>query len=174
MNRPTESFVRFPTALFDRLLRIPLNGTQWRIVLWVIRHTFGWHEASCEFSWYKVAKDLSMDRGGVVRAAARLLRAGILTTEGRNISAGEDNCHRKTMTKDIPCADKFHRERCLESTVFHRAKDSCKETKKRKIKITPTHGDDFPISLETNKTAHQHLTEPLKGRGGKYERLSQN
>jgi phage replication O-like protein O len=170
MNRSAgDPFVRFPTTLLEKLVNTPLNGTQWRILLWVIRQTYGWHRTNCRFTWYRIAKDLSMDRGGVLRAGTRLLKAGILTVEDDHIGI-VDTCHREAMTNDIACADNCHRERCLQSALLRRAKDSRKERLERNIKISLKQPADFP---NVNAT-RQHLAQPTTPTAGKYERLSQN
>ena len=73
-----DRFVRLPTELLGALLHARLSGTQWRILLWVIRHTYGWNRSTTAFSWYQIAKELSLDRGGVFRAGKRLLEGAML------------------------------------------------------------------------------------------------
>src|SRR6266849_5018184 len=75
-------FVRVPSKLLDALLNVPLNGTQWRILLWVIRQTYGWNRDTVPFSWYRIARYLSVDRGGVVKAGNKLLQATVLYKQG--------------------------------------------------------------------------------------------
>jgi hypothetical protein len=53
-----DRFVRFPTRSMEAFLSLPLNGTQWRIVLWIIRNTLGWNRSSIPFRWYRLAKEL--------------------------------------------------------------------------------------------------------------------
>jgi hypothetical protein len=38
-----RGFLRIPNTLFDGLLRTPFNGTEGRVLLWVIRQTYGWN-----------------------------------------------------------------------------------------------------------------------------------
>ena len=79
-----RGFVRIPTHLFDQLLAIRFSATEARIVLWVIRKTLGWNRLSAEFTWYKIAIDLQLDRAGVLRAGKSLLAREILIiTEGQ-------------------------------------------------------------------------------------------
>lgn len=143
-----DRFVRIPTELLEALLHARLNGTQCRILLWVIRHTYGWHRRTVVFSWYQIAKALSLDRGGVVRAGNALLQAGILqardgwlgiqTDRGqwdRGILPPSDDVSQlwisgiEAMTKIIATDDARHRKRCQESSLFRRAKDSSKDRK---------------------------------------------
>ena len=174
-TRATGSFVRFPTALLERLLHTPLNGTQWRVLLWVIRNTYGWHQLTAQFSWYKIAKDLSMDRGGVVRAGTRLLELGILRIENAELPNGDDSPHRHAMTNHISSGDNDHRERCQESALFRRAKDTSKERIKKYIKIALAQGDDLQKRRDTKThTARPHLADTAQPIPRKYDSLSEN
>ena len=73
-----DPFVRIPSDLLEVLLRARLSRLQWRIVLWVVRHTFGWNRSWTPFSWYGMARDLNANRGTVFRAGARLLQSRVL------------------------------------------------------------------------------------------------
>jgi hypothetical protein len=54
--------------LLEALLQSRLSRTQYLIVLWSIRHTYGWNRRWVSFTWYRVAKDLHVDRALVFRA----------------------------------------------------------------------------------------------------------
>ena len=136
-----DRFLRIPTALLDALLTLNLTGVQWRIVLWTLRNTFGWNRESTLFTWYRISKELGLDRGGVVRAGNRLQKASVLAVHDhrlgiepnsnlwRRCRAPEpikgDDASPRAMTPII--ADGVHRNRGRQSSVFRRAKDSSKE-----------------------------------------------
>lgn len=132
----TDRFVRLPTALLEELLRLPLSGTEWSILLWVVRNTHGWNRTYAAFSWYRVAKDLALDRAGAYRRGQKLSRAGVLAIEGSRISIEEDpdrwNLPRRpgramaqTMTPGN--VDARHRMDGQPSAVCRAAKDRTKE-----------------------------------------------
>jgi phage replication O-like protein O len=167
-----DRFLRVPNAFFDALLALRLSGTEWRILLWVIRQTLGWNRTSAPFSWYRMAQDLQADRGGVVRAGHRLMRAGLIVVEANEIriqqdaalwcalatshgqaltNVSADQCPRKAMTGISASDDDRHRKRGPASSVFRRAKDS-------------------KDNLNTKKDM-RHLAPQ---EGGKYDRLSEN
>src|SRR5262245_62063395 len=126
-------FVRLPTELVDAFLRVQLTRTQLRILLWVIRYTYGWNRCVAPFSWYHIAACLEMDRGGIVRAGHALVQARILnvrehrigiqqnsrewtnskkTDDARHLwisQAHADRNHRKPMTSVIESDDSRHR-----------------------------------------------------------------
>ena len=91
LNRlPRDHFVRFPTHLLNALLTIPLTGTQFRIVLWVIRYTVGYHRASTAFSWYSLAHKLRLDRAAAYRAGVALIQANILVPQNGSLAIQAD------------------------------------------------------------------------------------
>ena len=71
-------FTKIPRALMDALIQTRLSGTQMRVILWVIHHTFGWHRQWAPFTWYRIAQDLDADRADVYRAGCALLKDGVL------------------------------------------------------------------------------------------------
>jgi phage replication O-like protein O len=180
-ERISDRFIRLPTELLEALLHAPLSGTQWRIVGWVVRQTYGWNRHVAPFTWYRIAGDLSMDRGGVVRAGNRLLRSGILFAQGGGVGIqkndaqwkrrmlapqreeeGEmtgvsaDGCPRKAMTGNIANDDERHRKRCQDTALFRRAKDSSKDRSKTYIEM------------------HRDRAGAAKPVPSKYDGLSQN
>jgi len=182
--------------LLEAFFQAPLNGAQWRILLWVIRPTYGWHQSAAPFSWYRIAKDISMDRGGVVRAGARLISSGILRTDGNEIGILEDprqwKCfklapqvegammgvsddgeHLKAMTSVSARDDARHRERCQESALLRRAKESSKERKRYKEKC-PAKTDDGPQRFQNGALSEHHPAGAARPIPGKYDGLSQN
>ena len=193
-----DRFVRVPTQLLDALLHTPMNGTQWRILFWVIRRTLGWNRDLTPFSWYQIARDLGLDRGGVVRTGNRLTQAGVLSVVGNQIGVGQDpalwqrsrlapqggvmtdvsadDCHRKAMTEIIENADTRHRRRRRESSLFRRAKDS-KDSKDRLKTYKDTHSqtpaDAHHDPATTQDVERRLLPGAAKPIPGKYERISQ-
>lgn len=194
----SDRFVRLPTELLEALLRTPLNGTQWHVLFWILRNTLGWNRNLTAFSWYQIARDLLLDRGGVVRCGNRLLKSGILFLQNgqvgiqqdatrwqrtelappgkkamTNVSA--DRRHRKAMTENITSDDDCHRKRCRESSLFRRAKDSSKDRlKTHKDKHSPKSDDDRHRSITTGNSQRRHLAGAARPIAGKYDGLSQN
>jgi len=194
----SDRFVRVPTVLLEALLRVPLTGTQWAILCWVIRQTLGWNRDTTPFSWYRIASDLAVDRGGVARVGHRLLCSGILYSDGHQIGIRQDptewkgvrlapqgeeamtdvtgdGSHRKTMTGIIATDDACLRKRCQESSLSRRAKDSSKDRLKTyKDKHLPKSDDTHHRSGFTDNTERRHLAGAAKPVPGKYDGLSQN
>jgi phage replication O-like protein O len=192
-----ERFVRFPTMFLEALLQAPLSGTQWRILGWTVRRTWGWNRESTSFSWYRLARDLSLDRAGVARAGRRLLSSGILSEERGKLRAQPDPTHWRPLRKAVHGsaatgvnADENHakpttgvaiggdgdpRNGCQESSLFRRAKDSIQDKSKTSKESHPCKSDaDRDRFRTSNNTQRPHLAGAAVPIPGKYDRLSQN
>ena len=147
-------FVRLSTDLLESLLRARLTGAQWRVLLWVIRYTDGWNRDWTSFTWYRMAKELGLNRAVTYRAGQALLKANILVSEeGRlavqragdlwdaEVVSDRADAPRQLWIPEISVAQEQRpalpgnnasvagrqRKRCQETTVFRRAKDSSKD-----------------------------------------------
>jgi hypothetical protein len=79
MTRSTRGkLLLIPSELLRALSTTRLSGTQCRILLWVMRRAMRRKQRTTPFSWYRIAQELSIDRGGVCRAGRRLLDANLL------------------------------------------------------------------------------------------------
>jgi phage replication O-like protein O len=197
-----DGFLRIPNALLEALLKLDLTGTQWSILFWTVRNTIGWNRDTTCFSWYRMARELSMDRGGVARAGNRLLGAKVLFVRAGQLGIEEDHrewnrrifrcaCddarqlwmagvsddqrHRKPMTGNIASDDGRHRKRCQESSLFRRAKDSSKDRLKTYKNRHSTKNEDHRHRADNAVyTQRRHLAGAAKPIPGKYDSLSQN
>ena len=188
----SDQFVRFPTVFLEALMRAPLSGAQWRIVLWVIRQTLGWNRDRAPFSWYRIAKELTLDRGGVARAGKALIQSGILLEENRQIGIERDHAQwrhyksaslqpmtsvhgdgrpLKAMTGIIGTDDDCNLNSGQASSLFRRVKDS----KERKIYRDSDRTDD---ARRRSTGGIGKLTKAFAGAAspipGKYDGLSQS
>jgi hypothetical protein len=145
----------------EALLSSRLTGVEMRVVLWVIRNTSGWNRDLTSFSWYRIAKRIGGNRVVAWRAGRRLLAGRVLLLENGQIGVQDDydqwSVSRVGKAGDagrqpwIPMGDVAQEQRhplptsnaavapekrfrCLEATVFRRAKDRCKDRLKTYIK----------------------------------------
>jgi phage replication O-like protein O len=197
-----DGFSQISNTLFAALLKLNLTGTQWRILLWTLRNTIGWNREATRVSWYRIAKELSMDRGGVARAGRKLLAASVLFLRDGQLGIeadhrkwdrrvfrcpfdaarqlwmpgiSDDQRHRKPMTGIIASDDGRPLKRCQESSLFRRAKDRCKDTLKTYKDRRPPQTDDARHRLATtDNIERRHLAGAAKPIPGKYDSLSQN
>ncbi len=201
-SKEIDRFVRVPTGLLDALLRVQLSGSQWRVLFWVIRQTYGWNRNQTSFSWYRIAKELALDRGGVTRAGHKLLREKLLSLEDNQLrierdttrwqnpplapdqrepnrrvmtTVNADKCHRKAMTGIIANDDKDHLKRCLPSPLCRGAKDSSKDKSKIYKNRQSQKDDDARHRMTaTANVERQLLAGAAAPVPGKYDSISKN
>lgn len=192
-----DRFVRLPTELLEALLRVRLSGTQWRILLWVIRQTLGWNRNTAAFTWYRIARNLALDRGGVLRAGQKLLRSGILYLDGDQIgvkdgstlsqghgsvtppnetmaNVSEDGNPHEAMTEIIARDGDRQRNRCRKSSLFRRTKDSSKDNSKKYRKTHSPVASAYKQFPNGSFSEQQHPAGAARPIPGKYDGLSQN
>ncbi len=157
---PLDRFVRLSTELLEALLSSRLTGVQLRIILWVIRNTAGWNRTLTPFSWYRIAKCIGRNRAVVWRAGQELLETHVLLLEDGRLGIHKNDQWRVPQLapasdaprqlwmpggdvaweqrQALPASNATvaagQRVRCLEETVFRRAKDRCKDKLKTYIK----------------------------------------
>jgi phage replication O-like protein O len=157
----TNRFVRLPTELLEALLRARLSGTQWRIVLWIIRQTYGWNRESAPFTWYRMARELAISRPAVYRAGLKLVASGVLVTQGKRLAVARAQRPELPLSNATDAARQ--RNSCLEATLFRPAKDSSKD----KLKT-------YKDKRWNHSGGERKMAGAASPRPGKYERLSEN
>jgi phage replication O-like protein O len=175
MQQP-DRFVPVPTPLLEAFLRMPLNGTQWRLIFWTIRNTYGWNRPAVSFTWYRLAKELAINRAALYRSGQNLLARGVLvSSEGRLAVATNTvaNGQRFPLPKNNASVAARQRNRCQEATFFRRAKDSSKNSlknhKERGMNDGGRHRSTAGVNNDTSFLAGSARPIP-----GKYDGLSQN
>ena len=75
-----DGFTRIANELFDAVLRAPLTGVEQKVVLAVIRLTYGYNKREDTLSFSQIATATGIGRQSVVRAMVRLRKANVLTS----------------------------------------------------------------------------------------------
>lgn len=91
LTKPLGHFTRIPTVFLEALFRLHLNGTEWAIMMWTVRNTFGWNRDSTRFSWYRVAKTVATDRAAVYRTGKKLVAARLLVVVDGRLAVQTDS-----------------------------------------------------------------------------------
>lgn len=87
-----DPYTKIHNDLLEALLRLDISGIQLRIILWVMRNSYGWNGAKfTEFTWYRVAHDINQIRSGVSKAGRKLLDRKILEMQGSKIGVSKRN-----------------------------------------------------------------------------------
>lgn len=168
---PGRAFILVPTLLVEWLASLPLSGTEFRIALWVIRNTYGWHRGSVGFSWYGIAQALKMDRGGTVRAGRKLVTSAVLVftevsgTAKRRIGFPgrfpPPNAKISMSPVIAECDVGKHLNRCQPTSVLRRAKDSSKDKNNNKTGGKPPQGENRQAQISANRAG---AAKPVPGK----------
>jgi len=102
-----HGYTRIVNALLEALVRYPLSGGEWRVIITVIRLTYGWHKKSAPISTGQIARMTGMSHRHVKRLIADLLKAGVLTRTkmGRRNLLGPNKCYWLWLWKTFPQGD---------------------------------------------------------------------
>ena len=79
MPRITAPFTPLFHELTEPMMRLSLNGTQFRILLWTARNSYGYGGAKfAAYSWGKIANAIGADRSRISREGRALIEMGVL------------------------------------------------------------------------------------------------
>ncbi len=89
-------YTKINNDLLATLYKCPLNGTEIRLILVVIRMTNGWNREARIISYGYLAKEANLDKRNVRRTVNLLVRAGVVVKSkiGRRNMLGINQNHR--------------------------------------------------------------------------------
>ena len=78
-NLPSENgFTKVPNSILEALARTHLSPNEWKIVILVIRKTYGWHKPDDWIALSQIEKHTGITRSNVCRYIKSLVRRSIL------------------------------------------------------------------------------------------------
>lgn len=78
--------VRIANELFDEIVKLRLAGSEWQVLMFVIRKTYGWSKKSDFISLTQFQKETGLSRPRVCEAIARLVNKNILVKERGSVN----------------------------------------------------------------------------------------
>lgn len=123
------NFTKVDNALLESLVLSDLNGSEFRIVLFLIRETAGFHRDSVKLTVDDIARSIGLSTRNVYYALKRLKNKGIVVVNGSQYSA------KPFMQNPTKNTAKFGKKSCkdLHSPIHYN-----KENKENKETV-PTH-----------------------------------
>lgn len=79
-----DGYVKIANELFDALIRLKLPDSQHRILLYIIRRTYGFNQKSAEISLSEISKAVEITPDHVSREIKKLIALNVLKSEKRN------------------------------------------------------------------------------------------
>jgi phage replication O-like protein O len=83
-------FVPIPNSVIEAMLTSRLTGGQLKVLLWLIRRTIGWNKTWVSVTWYRIAKELGLERSRVRRDAQGLIEKGVVIRDGQELRIEAD------------------------------------------------------------------------------------
>lgn len=74
-----DGYTALANEIIDEFCRLNLNAYEWRVLMAVIRKTYGWHKKQDFISMSQFEKITGLDRRHIGRARKSLVRRGIIT-----------------------------------------------------------------------------------------------
>jgi len=90
MGDPTKAFINIPNRILDHLIRHPLPPTQSKLVMWIIRDTYGRDQATVERDLTRISSDIGVDKTSTCRALRHLIADGVVSQNGKQIRISKD------------------------------------------------------------------------------------
>ena len=85
------NFTQFPNDILEALVRTHLCPNEWKIVILVIRKTFGWHKRTDWIALSQIAQYTGITRSNVCRYIKSLIQRNILVrSDTKHVGLLED------------------------------------------------------------------------------------
>ena len=154
-----DGYTSIANELLEQFMRLPLNGTQWRIIWTVLRYTYGFHKKSHELSVGFFEKSTSCQRKQIQRELNRLIEMKVLTVEGE---ASFSSSRRISLNKNYDEYELDTRELIRTHTPYQALDQGANQTPTRdlirppikktlNIKDISAHFDDFYLQYPNAK-----------------------
>lgn len=144
-----DKYTRISNELIEALCRFSLTGPEWRIILFLIRMTYGYHRKVVNLTIKEIAFGTNMDKSNVIRTLKRLLWSKIIkrgqsdykTTSSYSIQKDYDHWKSKPKKKKrvvnltTKSCQLDHKSEILPSSIKEKRKDLNKGSKNSLPKI---------------------------------------
>jgi len=76
--KTNEGYTKIPNNILRAIYRSPFNGTEIRVIFFVIRMTSGWHKENKLLSYGYIAKEANLNKRNVRRAVNLLIQSKVI------------------------------------------------------------------------------------------------
>lgn len=156
MKIPTPNYTQSPNVLFDEVFKTLKEG-ELRVVLVLIRQTFGWHKLADRISLSQMAEKTGMERKSVARSLLSLIEKG-LVEKFKFGKSGQQRCYyslalEKDPEEEVNPSDGIETEE--EMALFSNKSDQCP-------KDTPLVSLGHPPSVFRTPTKETHQKKHIQ------------
>ena len=96
---PAPNYTQSPNVFFDEVFKTLKEG-ELRVILVLVRQTFGWHKKFDRISLNKIADQTGMEKSSVCKSLASLIAKGLVHKKKFG-SAGKERCYYALSMEDI-------------------------------------------------------------------------
>lgn len=98
-----DGYTRIANELLEAMCALRLNGQQWRVLMTIIRKTYGWNQKEDWISGSQIAQMTGLHRPHVCRALKALLAARVILRDGRRVGVQKDYTAWTNVTQSGNC-----------------------------------------------------------------------
>ena len=80
--QPENGYTQIPNDILDALIRTTLTRHEARLLLFIMRRTYGWHKTSDRISYNQLEEGTGLDRRNISRTISRLVQNGLVVITG--------------------------------------------------------------------------------------------
>lgn len=85
-----NGYTPIANELLDAFMRLNLSEHAWRIVICIIRHSYGWHKKTAYLTLSQIARTTGLDVRLIPRTVKRLCGRGIIIRDGNAYGLQKD------------------------------------------------------------------------------------
>ena len=85
-----DGYTQIPNEILEKLARMPLSPSQWRVLLYIIRKTYGWHKKVDYIANFQIVEATGLCKAVVSRCLKGLNDMQLITRKGKLIGFQED------------------------------------------------------------------------------------
>lgn len=99
MARSSENFTKIPNEILEALAKIRLGSYETRLLLFIIRKTYGWHKKTDWIALSQLSEGTGISKPNVCRTIRSLVARNIIV-RGRNKHVGLQTIYEKWLSKE--------------------------------------------------------------------------
>lgn len=163
-----DGYTQIPNEILEKLARMPLSPSQWRVLLCIIRKPYGWHKKVDYIANFQIVEATGLCKAVVSRCLRGLNDMQIITRKGKLIGFQKDweqwgKLAESSTSKKLAIPSTELAESSTELTKSATKVSSCAVTQKKKETITKEttqkKGGPSPQGLGAQTPASKYLFE---------------
>lgn len=160
-----DGYTQIPNEILEKLARMPLSPSQWRVLLCIIRKTYGWHKKVDYIANFQIVEATGLCKAVVSRCLKGLNDMQLITRKGKLIGFQKDweqwgKLAKQSTSEKLAIPSTELAESSTELTKSSTKVSSCAVTQKKKETIQKKlYKRKTPLKRKPTFFENIHLTE---------------